>query len=259
MKNDWHIMILGSGTAIPKADRGSPSVALFLDRDPPVLVDMGPGTLRQLTLAGIDYEKVSHIFLTHFHPDHTLDLAHFLFASKNPSVLERRRPFVLSGPTGLQEFLRAFEAPYGSWLTLPPRLMAVEEFETRGPFERDYGLFRVRSLPVQHTPNSLAYRFEAENGKSVVISGDTGFCEEMVDLAMDADLLILECAFPEGEGMEGHLTPSEAGRIATLARVPRLVLTHFYPQILMRGMAQDCRRTYHRELILAEDLLRIRV
>jgi len=59
--------------------------------------------------------------------------------------------------------------------------------------------------------------------------------------------------------VEGHLTPSLAGRMAHLAGVKRLVLTHFYPECLKTDIAAQCRRTWHGELTLAEDLLQIQI
>jgi len=44
----------------------------------PYLVDCGYGTLRALTEAGIRFNDVRNIFLTHLHDDHTSDLAAFL-------------------------------------------------------------------------------------------------------------------------------------------------------------------------------------
>ncbi len=107
------LIILGSGTAIPLHDRGSPSLILLIEGSP-LLFDIGPGTLRQLTRAGISYEKIERIFLTHFHPDHTSDLIHLLFASKNPAVLKRRRPFVIEGPSGLSELINALQNVYNT-------------------------------------------------------------------------------------------------------------------------------------------------
>ena len=128
---------------------------------------------------------------------------------------------------------------------------------TRENHEWDYGRFRVKTAPSNHTPNSLAYRLESREGKRVVISGDTGFCKDIIHLAKGADLLILEAAFPDGHEMEGHLTPSLAGRMARLAGVKRLVLTHFYPVCLKSDIAAQCRRAYHGDLTLGEDLLSI--
>lgn len=252
------VIILGSGTAIPRIDRGSPSLAVVIQGQT-ILLDMGPGTLRQLMRAGIDYEQVERIFLTHFHPDHTADLIHFLFASRNPTVLTRRKPFHVTGPFGTARLIAALQEAYVDWLTLPSRVMGIEELDTGKTAERDYGDFRAITTPTGHTPHSLAYRIEDSKGISLVYSGDTGVAEEVVELARGADLLILESSFPDGEGCEGHLTPSLAGRMATAAGVDRLVLVHFYPESLRTDIAAQCRRTYSGELTLGEDLLTLRV
>jgi ribonuclease BN (tRNA processing enzyme) len=225
----------------------------------PILLDMGPGTLRQLTRIGISHERIGQIFLTHFHPDHTADVIHLLFAANNPAVLKRRKPFVITGPSGLAQLIADLQSAYHHWLDLPSEIMKIEELGMGEKTSGDYGGFRVITTPTNHTLNSLAYRVEDRSGKAVVYSGDTGFCNEVVDLARGADLLILESAFPDGEAVEGHLTPSEAGRMAALAGVERLVLLHFYPECLRSDIMTQCRSSYNGELILGEDLLHIRV
>ncbi len=252
------VVILGSGTTIPMKDRGSPSVAVFVD-DRPILLDMGPGTLRQLVRFGISHENIERILITHFHPDHTADLIHFLFATKNPNVLKTRSPFTLYGPTGLRTFIGALQSAYPHWLDIPSEIMRIEEPATDGNNEWTFGHFRIKTAPSSHTPGSLAYRIENKAGKKMVFSGDTGFCESIIDLAKGADLLILEAAFPDDQPMEGHLTPSLAGRMARLAGVKRLVLTHFYPECLKTDIAAQCRRTWDGELTLGEDLLQLQI
>ena len=250
------IIILGSGTAIPMNDRGSPSLALFVDHSP-ILFDMGPGTLGRMARLGIGPEKIEKIFFTHFHPDHTADLIHFLFACRNPDVLKRRSPFRVWGPSGLDNFIKALQTAYPDWLDFPPDTMRIEELSSTENSEQNHGHYSIRTAPTQHTPQSLAYRIENNSGKTVVISGDTGFSEPVIQLAKGADVLILEAAFPDDCPVEGHLTPSMAGRMASLAGVKRLVLTHFYPKCLKTDIAAQCRRTWHGELTLAEDLLQI--
>ena len=252
------LIVLGSGTAIPLHDRGSPSLVLLIEGSP-VLFDMGPGTLRQMTRVGISYEKIERIFLTHFHPDHTADLVHLLFASNNPAVLGRRKPFVITGPSGLSELITDLQDAYHTWLTLPPEMMRVEEIDINKKVKNDYGNFTITTSPTNHTLNSLAYRVENRSGKTMVYSGDTGFCDEIVDLAKGADLLVLESSFPDEDEFEGHLTPSSAGRIATLAGVERLVLIHLYPECLRSDIASQCRKSYEGELVLGEDLLQVQV
>jgi ribonuclease BN (tRNA processing enzyme) len=253
-----NVLILGSGTAIPLQDRASPSIAVMIEGRP-ILIDIGPGTLRQLARAGIRYEQIERVFLTHFHPDHSADLIHLLFASKNPEVLKRRKPFVITGPSGMGRWIASLQDVYPDWLSLPPEIMGIEELGMGRNVQRDYGDFTVITTPTDHTPSSLAYRIEARDGKALVYSGDTGFCDEVVELAKGADLLILESSFPDGNEVKGHLTPSLAGRMAALAGVERLVLIHFYPECLRTDVAAQCRKTYTGELMLGEDLLPLRV
>ena len=252
------VIILGSGTAIPLGYRASPSLLLQIEGKS-ILFDIGPGALRQLTGAGVNHERIGPIFVTHFHPDHTADLVHLLFATRNPSILERRRPFTITGPRGLKGFIAGLQTAYGEWLRLPPEIMKIEELDTGMRSERDYEDFKVSYCSTTHTAESLAYRVEDGRGKSMVYSGDTGFCDEIVDLAGNASLLILESSFPEGRDMEGHLTPLEAGRIAALARVDRLLLTHFYPECLAADITAQCRKSYGGELTLASDLLHVHI
>lgn len=252
------LIILGSGTGIPCPDRASPSLFLITN-DHPILFDMGPGTLRQLTRIGIDYNTLGHIFITHFHPDHSADLVHFLFATRNPPNIKKRGPFTLSGPAGLVAFLNNLKGAYGKWLDIPPEIMSLEELDIVKRDHRTYGYFELISQPVRHTPESLAYRVDLPTGQSFVYTGDTAFCDEIVDLAAGSDLLITECSFPDGKEVEGHMTPSLAGRLAAAAGVAKLVLVHFYPEVLATDIASQCRKTYRGKLILGRDLLHLRL
>jgi ribonuclease BN (tRNA processing enzyme) len=112
---------------------------------------------------------------------------------------------------------------------------------------------------MNHTDQSLAYRITAADGRSVVYSGDTDACDNLVTLAMGADVLICESALPDGMKVPGHLTPSLAGEIGTQAGVKKLVLTHFYPECDRVDVSAQCRKTYQGPLVLAEDLLEIRL
>ncbi|SPD75483.1 Beta-lactamase domain protein [uncultured Desulfobacterium sp.] len=252
------LIVLGSGTSIPIGDRSSPSLALIVEGST-IVFDLGPGALCQLARAGLDYEKVERIFITHFHPDHTADIIHFLFASRNPTVLGRRLPFVITGPNGLKGLLTDIQNAFQNWLTLTPDAMKIDELETGITSKREYECFSLIACPVDHTPHSLAYRVDARSGKSLVYSGDTGYCDDIIEIASGTDLLVLECSFPDGKEMPGHLTPSQAGKIASMAKVRRLLLTHFYPECLETDIEAQCRKTYQGEIILASDLLRVSV
>jgi ribonuclease BN (tRNA processing enzyme) len=117
----------------------------------------------------------------------------------------------------------------------------------------------IFSKPMTHTPESIGYRIELADGKSIAVSGDTDYSETIVDLALEADLLVLECSFPEGKKVEGHLTPSLAGRIASESHCKRLLLTHLYPVCDSTDIVGQCKEVFKGEIILAEDLMRVKV
>ena len=253
-----NLTLLGSGTSIPLSDRASPALVFFIEGKT-TLFDLGPGTLRQLSKAGISHERIQSIFISHLHPDHTADLIHFLFVTRNPLTLKKREPFIITGPQGFKDFLVKLQSAYGKWLDVPSEIMEIEELDIQNQEKREYRNFNIISQPIKHTSHSLAYRVGGPSGESFVYSGDTGFCDEIVALAQGTDLLILECSFPDGGKFEGHLTPSLAGRIATLAGVKKLLLAHFYPEVLATDIAKQCRTIYAGELILGRDLLHLTV
>jgi ribonuclease BN (tRNA processing enzyme) len=112
---------------------------------------------------------------------------------------------------------------------------------------------------MAHIGESVGYRVEFEDGKSMAISGDTDYCQNIIDLAFEVDMLVLECSFPDGKKVEGHLTPSLAGRIALESRCKKLLLTHFYPICDQFDISNQCRQVYPGQIILGEDLMRIAI
>jgi len=221
-----------------------------------ILLDLGAGTIRRLLETGTDIYGVSKIFFSHFHPDHTGELASFLFSNKYPDISRRRRPLSLLGGPGFSRFTGALKNLYGHWLDLGGDRLKIIELPAAHRKTTDFDGFVVTTSPVAHNPESLAYRIDSADNTALVYSGDTDYSENLIDLARGADLLICECAMPDEQKIPGHLTPSEAGDIAARAGVGRLVLTHLYPETGSVDLAGQCRRTYGGPLSVASDLMR---
>ena len=152
-------------------------------------------------------------------------------------------------------FFEGLKSAYEHWIELPPDRLTVVEMDTGAPDRRAFSSFSVSSMPVAHRPESLAFRITDAEGKVLVYSGDTDFCDSLATIADKADLMICESAFPDDRKVDGHLTPSLAGRIARTAGVKRLVLTHFYPDCEDADIENQCRSTYNGKLVLAQDLM----
>ena len=252
------ITILGSGTCVPSLKRSSCSVLIEIAQSL-LLFDSGAGTMRRLLEAGVTIDKLSHIFYSHLHPDHTAEIVPFLFATKYPHTYRRRKPFTIVAAKGFIDFYEKLKFAYGQWIELAPGLLSISELDTTGRDHLDCDLFDVDSLPMDHTDMSLAYRITGPDGRSIVYSGDTDLCDNLVTLAKGVDVLICESALPDEIKVSGHLTPSLAGRIATQAGVKKLVLTHFYPECDAVNVSEQCRKAYHGPLVLAEDLMEIKL
>lgn len=248
------ITILGSGTCVPRLDR-SACAALVETGAAKMLLDLGPGTIHRMLEYGVTIFDVTHIAFSHFHPDHTSEFIPLVFATKYPDGPYRRQLLTVLGGRGLQAFYKGLQAVYGEWIVLPKGQMAVRELDVLEGETRTFADFKLTARPVNHRPESLAYRIEDRNGRVIVYSGDTDECDSLADLARDADLFICESAMPDQAKGPGHLTPSMAGKIATDAGVKRLVLTHFYPPCDEVDVVKQAGRAYKGEIYAAEDLM----
>ena len=242
------LLVLGSGTAVPSPTRG-PSGYYVTGTDGGFLLDCGPGTLRALARSGFALDTVRRVFLTHFHPDHTLDLMALVFGLTNPRFHGRYDRLEVWGPAGLEDFWSRASALYGRWLQPVTYELVVREVEE----EMRFGEVEATTVRVAHTENSIGYRFRFGDGYVFAYSGDTGPCPGAVELGADADLYLLECAFPDGSERDGHLTPTSAGLIAAEAACRRLVLTHFYPECEETDVLGACRRVFDGDVSLAFD------
>ncbi len=252
------ITILGSGTCVPSLVRSSCSVLMEMG-GARLVFDMGIGTMRRLLESGTTIGEVSHIFFSHLHPDHTGELVNFLFASKYPEGSRRRDRVRITAAAGFMDFYERLRAVYGQWIELEEGIVDILEMSNSSPDSMPLGFAAIKTLPMAHIESSIGYRVTTPDNISIVYTGDTDYCENAVRLAMDADLLICESSFPDELKVDGHLTPSLAGRIASEARVKNLVLTHFYPECEGVDIELQCRKTYDGRLVCAEDLMQIEI
>lgn len=255
LKNKPIVTILGSGTCVPSLTRSACSVLIRINNCH-LVFDAGPGTMRRLLEAGISIFDVSHLFFSHLHPDHTSELVPFLFANKYPDGARRQQLLTMGGGKGFFAFYNQLKSIYDGWIDMDGRLNIMEFDLTPGRIHV-FENFTLATTPVNHNPESIAFKITGPDGATVVYSGDTDYSENLISLSKDADLLICESALPEGMKVPGHLTPSLAGDIARKAGVKKLVLTHFYPECDNADITAQCRKTYDSPLILARDLLTV--
>ncbi len=122
--------------------------------------------------------------------------------------------------------------------------------------------FNLEFLPLLHSSYTLGYRIELEN-RVIAYCPDTGYCENAVKLAKNADLLITECAFKPGQTSDDwpHLNPEIAARIAKEAAAKKLALVHFdasiYQSLEERKQAEKVAKKIFGNTIAATDDMQI--
>jgi ribonuclease BN (tRNA processing enzyme) len=248
------LTVVGSGTAAVTAERG-PSAYVLRAGPETILLDGGTGTLQRCLRAGISYQEVDRVFYTHLHPDHTIELVPFLFATRHTPGFTRTSPLYFYGPGGFKDFFYAYVNLFSSSLIEVDYQIHIQEFAETSVAVGDIA---VTTRFMRHSENAIGYRFE-NAGKCLVYSGDTDYCEGILELASDADVLILDCSFPDSGKVAGHLTPSEAARIASQAGVAKLVLSHLYPPVDEIAVMKAASAVFGGEIIVARDLMKIHV
>jgi ribonuclease BN (tRNA processing enzyme) len=224
------LTVLGAGSILPRAGYGPAGYALESEPGGGVtLLDCGPGSVRALGAAAIALARVERVVLSHYHPDHCLDLAALFFARRNPALesVGGLGPLEVVGPSGLAKVVAGWRAAFGAWVEDPTANLV--ELPLERPIAHRVPGARWTAVPTAHTPHALAWRADLASGESLAYSGDSGENPAVADLARGADLFVAECSFPDEAAVEHHLTPSSAARLAARAGCQRLVLSHFYP------------------------------
>jgi ribonuclease BN (tRNA processing enzyme) len=277
------ITLLGTGT--PVVDPARQQSALLVDiNDERLLFDAGRGVTSQMVRAGIQPQQISSVFITHHHYDHISDLGEFLLTAWHNG---HETSLNVYGPHGTYEIAAALlNQVYARDITFALFNVAnavdirdlVQVREVTSGWMQDSGTWKVlaeyvergNSLGLSHEEwPCFGYRLEAE-GKVIAISGDTVACAGLDRLAQDADVLVQCCYLAEDEittpafeRLARYVIASsgQVGKIATRAKVKKLVLTHIRPkpEALVRSLIEDVREDYSGEVVLGEDLMVIDV
>lgn len=245
------VTVLGSGTFLPSASRSSAGHHL-VDAGCSLLLDCGSGTVHGLARHGVSWNALTHVALTHQHPDHAGDLPALLFALRNDPAGRRNRPLTLIGPPGLSDFLGGLAAAWGGWLLEPGFPLRVVEVRDDVPFEDPEVALAVRAVPTPHTETSQAYRVETPGG-SLGYTGDTGPSDVVSRGLAGCGLLICECAWSDPDQGPGHLWPEAVAALADRADPELLVLTHLYPPLTPAEAVERVRSAYDGSVVAAAD------
>ena len=244
------LIILGSSNAIAdKAHENAYMVIVGETRK--VLVDSPHNPILRLEEVGVDYNGITDLVLTHFHPDHVSGIPLLLM---DMWLRGRTNPLSIFGLdhalTRLENLMDAFA--WGNWPNFfPVTFNRIPPVGIHSVLSCDD--FDIYASHVCHMIPTIGLRIEfKESEKVLTYSCDTEPCQEVVNLASGADILIHEAA----DDFVGHSSSKQAAEIATQAEVGKLYLIH-YPtgEFWQENLLEDARSHFVGKVELAEDLM----
>ena len=284
------VAMVGSGTVPPNLFRRGPSGVVVVNNTP-YMIDAGEGVFRGLVrVAGchdglladaIVPSKMTRLFLSHLHSDHTVGLPSLMLL---PWAYLREDPLEIHGAVGVGRLaaglMEAYHGDLGERMRGPEgttknktgwRLVAHEVAEP-GPVYKDDNI----EVECFHHPHggfvqNFGYKFTTAD-RVVVWAGDGQVSDSFAEAAQGADLVFSELASVEtvdnatwggatDEEKEEtmwayHMKPTKLARLATEANVKTLVLHHecnysdpFDPEALLNEM----KKHYAGNVISARD------
>ena len=272
------VVILGTGTPIPDPDRSGPGIAIVVDSTA-YLFDAGSGIVRRAAAAARDSlpallaPRLTRLFLTHLHSDHTMGLNDVMFT---PWIQGRRTPLELYGPPGTQRLVNGIVDAYRE--DIKERLSssggpaagaytAVVHEIVEGEVYKDARI-TVRAFEVPHATwkHAFGYRITTPD-RTIVISGDARANPAIARECNGCDILIHEVYSDAGfktitparqiYHAQAHTSATQLGAIATAAKPKLLILYHqLYFSSTDAQLVTEVQSIFRGTVVSAKDLQR---
>lgn len=277
------MILLGTGGGPRPKKNASSTAQVIVVNGVAYVVDCGDGVARQLVLAGVPLPSLRHIFLTHHHSDHNADYGNLLLLSWAAGLKSRVDTW---GPPPIAQMTRLFLEMNAFDINLRiadegrvPLAPLIQSHEiTGGGIVMQDDHVKVTAALVDHPPieQAFAYRFDTAD-RSIVISGDTAMSKNLIALARGADVLVHEVLWlpgvdrlvakvPNASTLKEHIIAShtsaeDCGRVAAMAGVKTLVLSHLVPPddpaITDQMWIAAAKKHFRGTVILGKDLMEL--
>lgn len=244
------LTILGSSNAIPSLEHENTHMVL-VSKSHTIMVDCASNPIVRLQQAGINFQKITDIILTHFHPDHVGGLPLLLM---DMWLLGRRAPLNIYGLhytiDRAETMMGLFS--WGDWPNFfPVNFCRIPADPLATVMDNDE--LRIYASPVKHFIPNIGLRFELkQENKSLAYSCDTEPCSTVFALAKNVDYLLHEAS---GDFI-GHSSAAQAGDVARTAGVKELILIHYPTGTLSSGnLVNEAAQKFSGQIRLAKDFM----
>lgn len=244
------LTLLGTGTCQIEHERRASSVLLELDHTH-ILFDCGHGVIQRLLEVGVSHHQVSHIVLSHFHPDHVSDLVPLLQAGAWSRHDPRTSDLHIYGPVGVKRLLHglfqlfspnSFQQP--TYQVLVHELSEKAKEFTIGPIgPLGSHCFEFLSLPPA---SNHGLRFQWR-GRRYALTGDSYFHPEEIAFLENVDLAVID---------SGHIEDNDIVDLAVASQARTIICSHLYREINAKQLQAEAEsKGYQGTILVGRDLL----
>ena len=271
------VTLLGTGYPRPVMERFGPSTLVEAGKEK-LLFDCGRGATQRLYQLKVPFSEVTALFLTHLHSDHVVGIPDFYLTGW---IFGRSTPLRVWGPVGTAEMMSHLEQAYEFDIhvrrdvdeKLPAQGVVVTAKDIEPGVVYQNGDLKVTAFLVDHAPLKPAFGYRIDYaGHSVVLSGDTRFNENLIQMAQGTDVLIHEVIDPEAyragdhiysdeqkqKVIDHHTTTEQAGIVFSRVKPKLAVYSHVVP-FDGADLIAHTRKTYSGPLEVGEDLMSIEI
>ena len=294
--------MLGTSCMVPTKERNVSAIYLEFKGEG-ILFDCGEGTQRQMSIAGISRRKVQKVFISHWHGDHVSGLIGLIqtLSGEESSRLEVYGP--KGSSTRITHLLQTvcFDnkvdvAVFETTATTEKVICETDEYCVSAInldhtipalgyafTEKDRRRITVSATKAAGIPEGpllgkiqqgKSIQFEGKKyspddlshvvqGKRISVVMDTGFTQNAITIAKNADVLICEATYMEKHVDRGdaykHLTALQAAQIASAAHAKKLIMTHFSQRYTDISVLEDEARSVFPESYAGFDFMKIKV
>ena len=298
MNKEFSLITLGTSAGPSLTPGRAQTSHLLTVKNTYYVIDAGDGVARRLARAGADVRDVGKIFLTHHHDDHTAGLATLLSLAWDRQRIDpidvygppRTRELVDAAVQYCSISADIRIADGGRSIPLDEVFFGhdvgtgkVFEDQNINVFSTENTHFSFHSGVNAGLYKSYSYRIETSD-HVIGFTGDTGRSKSVTELLDGVDILITETSScderknrmigdgtwqkmtdDEQEGImrqatQGHMGLENIGKLATEARVKKVVLSHLtrrYGAQDYGPWAEEVKKYFSGEVIVAEDLMEL--
>ncbi|AFA72910.1 beta-lactamase domain-containing protein [Gordonia polyisoprenivorans VH2] len=237
------VTVLGCSGSVGGPGAACSGYLFSVPGEQPVLMDCGPGVFGELMRVS-DPDNIA-VVLSHMHADHCLDLPAMMVWRRYapPGPAPEKAP--LYGPSGVAMRIGAASSEFPGEIDDISDTFDVHEWADG--MEITLGGMNIHAIKLDHPPETYGLRVTGPEGHVIAFSGDTGPCDELIDLAADADLFLCEASWTHDPGNRPehlHLSGIEAGEAAAKANAKALAITHVAPWCDASVIMAEARSTF---------------